>query len=147
MYTVNQTKMNDTSQKNSSKLGKPKGVVIDLDIARSHISLVTRRKLLELNWKVLPHPSYGPDIAPSDYQKFRLLQNSLAGKNLYYRRQCKNVLGRIFLLKKTRRFMRGNYLRNGKWLSSKIANILQIKAFRFLKKNCSTMKKPKELPG
>jgi len=40
-------------------------------------SLATRQKLKELGWKVLMHPSYNPDFAPSDYHLFWSLQNSL----------------------------------------------------------------------
>ncbi|KZC12008.1 Histone-lysine N-methyltransferase SETMAR [Dufourea novaeangliae] len=50
--------------------------------ARPHTSLVTRQKLLELGWDVLPHPVYSPDMVPSDYHLFRSLQNSLTGKTL-----------------------------------------------------------------
>ena len=39
------------------------------------------QNLLELDWDVLPHPPYSPDLAPSDYFLFRSLQNSLNGKN------------------------------------------------------------------
>ena len=48
---------------------------------QGHTSLVTRQKLLELGWDVLPHPPYNPDLAPSDYFSFRSLQNSSNGKN------------------------------------------------------------------
>ena len=32
----------------------------------THTSLMTRKKLRELRWKVLMHPPDGPNIAPSD---------------------------------------------------------------------------------
>ncbi|GFV00161.1 histone-lysine N-methyltransferase SETMAR [Trichonephila clavipes] len=63
------------------ELTNQKGVVFHHDNARPHTSLVTRQKLLELGWDVLPHPPYSPDLAPSDYFLFRSLQNSLNGKN------------------------------------------------------------------
>lgn len=50
------------------------------DNARPHIAKMTRQKLLELGWEILPHPPYSPDIAPSDYHLFRSLDNHLRGK-------------------------------------------------------------------
>ena len=40
-----------------------KDVILHQDNARPHISLVTRKKLLELGWEVMPHPPYSPDLA------------------------------------------------------------------------------------
>ena len=51
-----------------------KDVIFHQDNARPHTSLVTRKKLLELGWEVMPLPPYSPDLAPSDYHLFRSLQ-------------------------------------------------------------------------
>jgi len=34
----------------------------------------------KLKWNVLPHPSYSPDLAPSDYHLFGPLKEHLDGK-------------------------------------------------------------------
>jgi histone-lysine N-methyltransferase SETMAR len=33
----------------------------------------------KFGWMVLPHPSYSPDLAPSDYHLFGKLKDSLRG--------------------------------------------------------------------
>ncbi|GFY21320.1 histone-lysine N-methyltransferase SETMAR [Trichonephila clavipes] len=62
------------------ELDNRRGVVFHQDNARGHMSIVTRQKLKELEWEVLMHPPYSPDLAPSDYHLFRSLQNFLSGK-------------------------------------------------------------------
>jgi len=45
------------------ELSNSHGVVFHQDNVRSHVSLITRQKLLQFGWDVLPHP-YSPDIVP-----------------------------------------------------------------------------------
>ena len=76
-----------------------KGVIFHQDNARPHTSLVTRKKLLELGWEVMPHPPYSPDLAPSDYHLFRSLQNHLNGKTFDSNEAVKNELIQFFASK------------------------------------------------
>ena len=69
-----------------------KGAIFHQDNARSHTSLVTRKKLLEVGWREMPHPRYSPDLAPSDYHSFRSLQNDLNGKTFDSNEAVKNEL-------------------------------------------------------
>ena len=43
-----------------------KRIIFHQDNARLHVSLITRQILLQLDWEVLIHLPYSPDIAPSD---------------------------------------------------------------------------------
>ena len=74
------------------ELATCKGVIFDQDNARPHTSFVNRKKLLELGWKVMLHPLYSPDLAPSDYHLFRSLQNHLNGKTFDSNEAVKNEL-------------------------------------------------------
>ncbi|KAG5346731.1 SETMR methyltransferase, partial [Acromyrmex charruanus] len=67
-----------------------------LDVWIPHTSLITRQKLRELGWEVLMHPSYSPDIAPSNYHLFRSLQNSLNDVKLTSKEARENHLKQFF---------------------------------------------------
>lgn len=69
------------------------------DNARPHIAKMTRLKLLELGWEVLPHPPYSPDLAPTDYHLFRALQNHLKEKRFDDQRSLELELRHFFLAK------------------------------------------------
>ena len=69
-----------------------KCVIFHQDNTRLHTSLVTRKKLLEFGWEVMPHPPYSPDLAPSDYRLFCSLENHLNGKTFDSNEAVKNEL-------------------------------------------------------
>ncbi|UYV82311.1 hypothetical protein LAZ67_21001679 [Cordylochernes scorpioides] len=55
-------------------------VIYQHDNARPHVAKVVKETLEALQWDVLPHPLYSPDIAPSDYHitiSRRLVANGL----------------------------------------------------------------------
>ncbi|EZA47187.1 Histone-lysine N-methyltransferase SETMAR [Ooceraea biroi] len=92
-----------------------KGVAFHHDNARPRTSLVTREKLLQLGWDVLPHPPYSPDLAPSDYHSFRSLQNALNGKTLTADEDIKSLLELFFAEKDKNLFERGIMKLPEKW--------------------------------
>ena len=92
-------KLDKTIKEKRPELTTRKGVVFHQDNARPHTSLVTRRKLLELGWEVMPHPLYSPDLAPSDYHLFRPHQNHLNGKTFDSNEAVKNELIQFFASK------------------------------------------------
>ncbi|GFX27074.1 histone-lysine N-methyltransferase SETMAR [Trichonephila clavipes] len=96
VYIEQLTKLNNAVEEKRPELTNRKGVVVHHDNARSHTSLVTRQKLLELGWEVLPYPPYSPDLAPYDYFLFRSLQNSLNGKNFNNDDDVKSYLIQFF---------------------------------------------------
>jgi histone-lysine N-methyltransferase SETMAR len=40
---------------------------------------MTKAAIQEVDWEILPHPPYSPDLTPSDYHLFRSLSNNLCG--------------------------------------------------------------------
>lgn len=58
-----------------------KKVLLLHDNARPHTAIIVQQKIQSLDWELLPHPPYSPDIAPSDYYLFRSLQNNLTNMN------------------------------------------------------------------
>ena len=109
------TKLNNAIEEKWLKLTNRKGVVFHHDNARPHASLVTRQKLLELGWNVLPHPPYSPDLAPSDYFLFRSLQNSLNGKNFNNDDDIKSYLIQFFANKNQKFYERGIMMLPERW--------------------------------
>jgi transposase len=59
--------------------GRRHGVILSNDNARPHTANMTKAAIQELDWEILPHPPYSPDLAPSDYHLFRSLSNNLRG--------------------------------------------------------------------
>lgn len=100
-------KLDEAIKEKRPELANRKGIVFHHDNARPHTSLVTRGKLLELNWEVMSHPPYSPDLAPSDYYLFRSLQNFLNGKTFTNDDDLKSHLVQFFVDKDQKFYERG----------------------------------------
>jgi [histone H3]-lysine36 N-dimethyltransferase SETMAR len=61
--------------------GREDPVVFLHDNASSHTARVSKKKLDDLGWEVLPHPPYSPDMAPSDFHLFTSLKGWLKGRH------------------------------------------------------------------
>ena len=114
VYIGQLTKLKNAVEK-WPELTNRKGVVFHHDNARLHTFLVTRQKLLELGWDVLPHPPYSPDFVPSDYFLFRSLQNSLNGKNFNNDDDIKSYLIQFFANKNQKFYECGIIMLPERW--------------------------------
>ena len=64
--------------------------VILHDNDRPHAAAPVKTHLETLNWEVLSHPPYSPDIAPSDYHLFRSMTHGLSEQHFTLYEDTKN---------------------------------------------------------
>jgi transposase len=60
-----------------------KGVVLLLDNARPHTAARTNALIKLFNWEIFYHPSYSPDLAPSDYHLFITMKGWLGTQHFH----------------------------------------------------------------
>jgi len=77
---------------------RPSGgqVYFQNDNARPHIAKSVKSKLEQFQWKLLDHPPYSPDLAPSDYHLFRSLSNDLRDRKFENENDLKQYLQEFF---------------------------------------------------
>ncbi|UYV71187.1 hypothetical protein LAZ67_8002076 [Cordylochernes scorpioides] len=80
-------------------------VIYQHDNARPHVAKVVKETLEALQWDVLPHPLYSPDIAPSDYHMFRSMTHSLAEQHFTSYEEAKNWVN-VWIASKDEEFFR-----------------------------------------
>ena len=65
--------------KNKRRGLQSRGVILLQDNVRPHTAARTLAKIEDLGWKLLTHPPYSPDLAPSDFHLFGPLKESMKG--------------------------------------------------------------------
>ncbi|UYV61167.1 SETMAR [Cordylochernes scorpioides] len=80
-------------------------VIYQHDNARPHFAKVVKETLEALQWDVLPHPLYSPDIAPSDYHMFRSKTHGLAEQHFTSYEEAKNWVN-VWIASKDEEFFR-----------------------------------------
>ena len=66
------------------------------DNTRPHLAKPTREKLLKLEWITISHPSYSPDLTPTDYHLYRSLSNYFHEKQFDNENNLKMELVKFF---------------------------------------------------
>ena len=54
-----------------------KKVILLHDNIRPHVAMRTKETIIKIGWEVLPHPTYSPDMATSDYHLLRSMEHFL----------------------------------------------------------------------
>ncbi|UYV68994.1 SETMAR [Cordylochernes scorpioides] len=80
-------------------------VIYQHDNARPHVAKVVKETLEALQWDVLPHPLYSPDIALSDYHMFRSMTHGLAEQHFTSYEEAKNWVN-VWIASKDKEFFR-----------------------------------------
>lgn len=93
-------------------------VIFQHDNARPHVAKPVKETLEALNWDVLPHPLYSPDIAPSDYHLFRSMQNHLSEQRFRSYEDIKQWIDQFIASKDEEFFRRGIRLLPERWEKS-----------------------------
>ncbi|GBO11448.1 hypothetical protein AVEN_108409-1 [Araneus ventricosus] len=72
-------KLRDAIREKRRNEFRRKVVLFHQDNARPHVSTMTDWTLYKLEWDLMQHPPYSPDMAPSDFYLFSHLQLHLDG--------------------------------------------------------------------
>jgi hypothetical protein len=96
-------------------LTNEKGVILLHDNSRPHVAKLTEKKIEQFGWKVLAHPPWSPDVAPSDYHLFRFLRHHLCYKHYEDFDELKSDLTAFFELQSTSFYKRGIELLPARW--------------------------------
>jgi len=57
-----------------------RNIIILHDNVRPHAARLTSEAIAKMGWEVHPHPSYSPNLAPSDYHLFGFVKDQLRGQ-------------------------------------------------------------------
>lgn len=90
-------------------------VVLLHDNAKPHTARLTRDKLADMAWEVLPHPPYSPDISPTDFHLFRSLEHWIRGQKFTNREDIEASLAEFFASKSRAWYARGINLLEERW--------------------------------
>ena len=66
------------------------------DNTRPHVAQVVKATLQELEWEVLQHSLYSPDLEPMDYYLFRSLSNHMRNITFNNKEDVKNWFNKFF---------------------------------------------------
>ena len=94
---------------------KGRKIYFQHDNAKPHTAGVVKKKLEQLGWKLLPHPPYSPDLAPSDYHLFLSLSNDLRDRNFINEAELKSYLQGFFDSKSPEFYARGIHELHSRW--------------------------------
>jgi hypothetical protein len=81
------------------------GVIFQHNNAQPQTANMTKAAIQELEWEILPHPPYIPDLAPSDYHFFRSLSPQQSARSFLQHQRSAPKLARQIIHGQTGRFL------------------------------------------
>ena len=75
LYSQQLERLNEVILRKRPVLAKEIGVILLHDNSRPHVTQFTQEKIKQIGWEILSHPSWSPDIAPTDCHLFSSLRN------------------------------------------------------------------------
>ena len=118
--------------KNKRRGLQSRGVILLQDNARPHTAARTLAKIEDLGWKLLTHPPYSPDLAPSDFHLFGPLKESMKGIHFQTDEEVKAAVSNWLRTQSTEFYAKGidNLIsRWNKWLQRRETMLKNKKAF------------------
>ena len=92
-------------------------VILQHDNATPHRSSVACQTINDLQWALLPHPAYSPDIASTDCHLFHSLQNILAEQHFKTEDEVRKVIDEFIASKDQAFWRRGIHQLPERWQS------------------------------
>lgn len=90
-------------------------VILLHDNARPHVAKPVKTYLETLQWEVLPHPPYSPDIALSDFHLFRSMAHGLADQRFHSYEEAKKFIDSWIASKDMSFFRHGIHILPERW--------------------------------
>jgi len=90
-------------------------IIILHDNARPHTAHLTSETTAKMGWEVLPHPSYSPDLAPSDYHLFRFVKDQLHGQRYETTEAIQKAVRQYLRMAATEFYRRGIFKHPERW--------------------------------
>ncbi|GBP39659.1 Mariner Mos1 transposase [Eumeta japonica] len=85
------------------------------DNAQPHVAKPVKTYLETLQWEVLPHPPYSPDIAPSDFYLFCSMAHGLADQRFHSYEEAKKWIYSWIASKEMSFFRHGILILTERW--------------------------------
>ena len=85
------------------------------DYDHPHAACLTSEAIAKMGWEVLPHPSYSPDLAPSDYHLFRFMKDQLHGQRYETTEAIQKAVRQCLRMAGTEFYRRGIFKLPERW--------------------------------
>jgi len=80
-----------------------------------HVARLTSEAIAKMGWEVLPHPSYSPDLAPSDCHLFGFVKDQLHGRRYETTEAIQQAVRQCLRMAGTEFYRRGIFKLPERW--------------------------------